>query len=54
MGNDIHVGVSHKHCGSQGRMGGHIVVMKELVVVVPQSIAHFLSNTSKRCSKSAS
>jgi hypothetical protein len=37
MGNDNHVAVSHKLCGFQGRVGGHIVVMKEPVVVAPSS-----------------
>jgi hypothetical protein len=34
MGNDNHVVVSHKLCDFQGRVGGHVVVMKEPVVVV--------------------
>jgi hypothetical protein len=33
MGNDNHIIVSHKLCGSQGRMGGLIVVMKEPFMV---------------------
>jgi hypothetical protein len=35
MGNDIHVVVSHKSCGFQGRMGRCIVMMKKPVVVAP-------------------
>jgi hypothetical protein len=29
MGFDNHVVVSHKLCGFQGRVGGHVAVMKE-------------------------
>jgi hypothetical protein len=51
-----HVVVSHKLCGFQGRLGGHVVMMKEPVVVVPKFrsffIAHFRSSISKRHSKS--
>jgi hypothetical protein len=36
MGNDNHVVVSHRLCCFQGRVGGHIVVMKEPVVVAPK------------------
>jgi hypothetical protein len=35
MGNDNHV-VSHKLCGFQGHVGGHIVMLKEAVVVAPK------------------
>jgi hypothetical protein len=36
MGNDKHVVVSHKLCGFQGCVGGHVVVMKEPVEVAPK------------------
>jgi hypothetical protein len=36
MGNDNHVVVSHKLCGFQGRVGGHVVVIMEPVVVAPK------------------
>jgi hypothetical protein len=36
MGNDNHVVVSQKLCGFHGRVRGHVVVMKEPVVVVPK------------------
>jgi hypothetical protein len=36
MGNDNHVVVSPKLCGFQGRVGGHVVMMKEPAVVAPK------------------
>jgi hypothetical protein len=36
MGNDNRVVVSHKLCGFQEHVGGHVAVMKEPVVVVPK------------------
>jgi hypothetical protein len=45
MGNDNPV-VSHKPCGFQGHVGGHLVVMKEPVVVAPKFwsfLAHIFS-----------
>jgi hypothetical protein len=36
MRNDNHVVVSHKLCGFQGCVGGHVVVMKKPVVVAPK------------------
>jgi hypothetical protein len=36
MGNDNNVVVSHKLCGFQGRVGGRVVAMKELVVFAPK------------------
>jgi hypothetical protein len=36
MGNDKHVVVSHKLCGFQGHVDGHVVLMKEAVVVAPK------------------
>jgi hypothetical protein len=36
MGNDNHVVISHKVCGFQGRVGRHVVMMKEPVVVAPK------------------
>jgi hypothetical protein len=38
MGTDNHV-VSHKLCGFLGRVGGHVVVMKEPVVVAQKFVA---------------
>jgi hypothetical protein len=36
MWKDNHVVISHKLCGVQGRVGGHVVVMKEPVVGAPK------------------
>jgi hypothetical protein len=36
MGNDNHIVTSHKLCGFQERVGGHIVMMKEPVLIAPK------------------
>jgi hypothetical protein len=50
VGNDNHVVVSHKLCGSQGRVGGCVVVIKEPIVVVPKLLSfssHIFSQASQ-------
>jgi hypothetical protein len=57
MGNDNCVGVSHKLCGFQGRVGRCVVMMQEPIVVAPKFwffVTHFLSSISKCHSKSQS
>jgi hypothetical protein len=44
MGNDNHV-VSHKLCGFQGHLGGHIVVMKEQCSACSNFLLRSLANS---------
>jgi hypothetical protein len=47
MGNHNHAAVSHKLCGFQGHVSGHIVMMKEPNVVAPKFWS-FLSHVSSQ------
>jgi hypothetical protein len=50
MGNDDHVVVSHRLCDFQGRVDGHVVMMKEPVVVALKFrsfLSHIFSQASQ-------
>jgi hypothetical protein len=44
MGNDNHVG-SHRFCGFQGNVGGHIVMMKEQCSACSNVLLKFPANS---------
>jgi hypothetical protein len=57
MGNDNNVVFSHKLCGFQCCVGGHVVLMKEAVVVAPKFrsfSSHILSQASQNITENVS